>query len=130
MGIIKSSLQNCGKFVKKLTHSKYTINITVPHFSDENWSVCSQSPLKPILFAIAVGILALAPWFSSLWICLKLTLVICPPRSILSSSNWLHTYLVTYWRVKGIFLSNCSSQVNFYMELPPNHIVWDSIYML
>lgn len=130
MGIIKSPLQNCGKFIKKLTHSRYTINITILPFSDENWSVCSQSPLEPVLFAIAVWILALVPWFSSLWISLELTLVVCPPKPILPSSNWLHTYLVTYWRVKVIFLSNCSSQVNFYMELPPNHIVWNSIYML
>ena len=66
MGIIKFSLQNGGKFVKKLVHSRHTINITVPPFLDENWSVCSQSLMEPVLCAIGVWIMVLVPWFSGL----------------------------------------------------------------
>lgn len=66
MGIIKFSLQNGGKFVKKLVHSRHTINITVSPFLDENWSVRSQSLMEPILSAKGVWIMVLVPWFSGL----------------------------------------------------------------
>lgn len=130
MGIIKSSLQNCGKFIKKLTHNGVHNKYHCTSFSDKI-HLCSQSPLLGLYSScyssvdFGTGSLFLQslnfPWINA---------VICPPKpNITASSNWLHTYLVTYWRVKGIFSLIVVLKWTFIWNTSKPHCLGQHIYM-